>query len=318
VRQKTPYNRSEVETLRSSFKHFDVKGTGYVNFKSFCEAFKRFGIVLDTNMLGALFSEFDNSREGRIRYGELAAALYDYDVAHHSYSHGNTNIKQLLPNKTHAIEDRQLFISSTLPGGRKDTKSLPTVIFVLGGPGSGKGTQCKHIVTEFGFVHLSAGDLLREEQLRQDSPYSKLINDYIKDGKIVPVEITVQLLKNAIDQNAQQGRQNFLVDGFPRNEDNKQGWEKLIGDSVRMPFVLYFDLAKQEMQRRILSRGQTSGRSDDNLASIQKRFRVFEEETMPVIRSFSQAGQIRVVSAVPPSQLVYEEVRKIIQQAIKR
>lgn len=87
-----------------------------------------------------------------------------------------------------------------------------SVVFVLGGPGAGKGTQCANLVRDYGFNHLSAGDLLRAEQDREGSEFGDMIKSYIKDGKIVPMEVTVQLLENAVmDVNKGEGR--FLVDG---------------------------------------------------------------------------------------------------------
>lgn len=79
--------------------------------------------------------------------------------------------------------------------------SNPNIVFVLGAPGSGKGTQCEKIVEKFGYVHLSAGDLLRDERQRPGSEFGALIEDYITNGNIVPVEITCSLLKNAMDKN---------------------------------------------------------------------------------------------------------------------
>src|ERR1700761_3139872 len=69
------------------------------------------------------------------------------------------------------------------------------VIFVLGGPGAGKGTQCANLVRDYGFKHLSAGDLLREEQNRPGSEFGEMIKTYIKEGQIVPMEVTIQLLE---------------------------------------------------------------------------------------------------------------------------
>jgi UMP-CMP kinase len=89
-----------------------------------------------------------------------------------------------------------------------------TVIFVLGGPGAGKGTQCAKLVKDFGFKHLSAGDLLREEQDRPDSEFGQVIKDYIKEGTIVPMEITIQLLENAITKAIKEDHATkFLIDG---------------------------------------------------------------------------------------------------------
>jgi UMP-CMP kinase len=89
-----------------------------------------------------------------------------------------------------------------------------TVIFVLGGPGSGKGTQCAKIVKDFGFKHISAGDLLREEQDREGSSYGEMIKTMIKAGSIVPMEVTVKLLENAMSKSIEKDHvRKFLVDG---------------------------------------------------------------------------------------------------------
>ena len=92
------------------------------------------------------------------------------------------------------------------------TLSKPRVVFVLGGPGAGKGTQCANIVRDFGWVHLSAGDLLRDARNSGDET-GKMIDHYIKEGQIVPVEVTVALIKKAMESNATRGKTNFLVDG---------------------------------------------------------------------------------------------------------
>lgn len=100
-------------------------------------------------------------------------------------------------------------------------KMRPLVVFVLGGPGSGKGTQSAKLVSDFGFVHLSAGDLLREE-VNSGSKNGDMIATMIKNGEIVPSVVTVNLLKTAIEKS---GKDRFLVDGFPRNEENNSSWE---------------------------------------------------------------------------------------------
>ena len=91
-----------------------------------------------------------------------------------------------------------------------------TVIFVLGGPGAGKGTQCQKLVSDYGFKHLSAGDLLREEQDRPGSEFGEMIKAYIKEGTIVPMEVTVQLLENAMKASmaGENKKGLFLIDGM--------------------------------------------------------------------------------------------------------
>lgn len=90
-----------------------------------------------------------------------------------------------------------------------------TVIFVLGGPGAGKGTQCTKLVSDYGFKHLSAGDLLREEQDRPGSEFGEMIKSYIKEGTIVPMEVTIQLLENAMktSMDGENKKGLFLIDG---------------------------------------------------------------------------------------------------------
>lgn len=100
------------------------------------------------------------------------------------------------------------------------------VLFILGGPGAGKGTLCRYITEKYGYVHLSAGDLLREERMKPNSKYGELIEKFIKDGKIVPVAITCSLLDNSM-QASNSLHKRFLIDGFPRNQDNVDGWNEV-------------------------------------------------------------------------------------------
>jgi UMP-CMP kinase len=190
-----------------------------------------------------------------------------------------------------------------------------TVLFVLGGPGAGKGTQCANLVRDYHFTHLSAGDLLRAEQDRPGSEFGQLIKDYIKDGKIVPMEVTVQLLENAItdvvkDSN---GKGKFLIDGFPRKMDQALKFEETVCPSK---FVLFFDCPEEEMQKRLLERGKTSGRTDDNAESIQKRFKVFVETSMPVVDYFQKKNQVVQVVATKTPDEVYKETKEKLEQRL--
>lgn len=166
------------------------------------------------------------------------------------------------------------------------------VVFVLGGPGAGKGTHCAHLVEDYGFVHLSAGDLLRAEQARPGSQYGQMIADYIKDGKIVPMEVTISLLRNAIQQALREneasqregwgdGKGRFLIDGFPRKLDQSHKFEESVCPAQ---MVLFLQCSEEIMLERLLRRGETSGRSDDNIESIKKRFRKYKLLTLRHIR----------------------------------
>lgn len=185
------------------------------------------------------------------------------------------------------------------------------VVFVLGGPGSGKGTQCDKIVNDYNFVHLSAGDLLRAEQARPGSQYGDLIKSYITSGQIVPQEITLGLLKNAMVDAQKKGYHHFLIDGFPRKMDQALSFEEHI---VPSKFTLFFECPEKVMLNRLLNRGKTSGRSDDNIESIRKRFVTFVNESMPVVDYFDNAGKVAKLRCDDPVDVVYQKVKDTLKQ----
>jgi len=184
-------------------------------------------------------------------------------------------------------------------------ESKPIVVFVLGGPGSGKGTQCSNIVKNFHFVHLSAGDLLREE-MNSGSKHGEMIQTMIKNGEIVPSEVTVGLLWKAM-QNSEKKR--FLIDGFPRNEENNSSWENQMSEKVDFRFILFFDCPEEVMQDRVLKRGESSGRTDDNLDSIKKRFNTYLNSTLPVVDAYEKQNRVVRVNADRSLETVWADVK---------
>lgn len=187
-------------------------------------------------------------------------------------------------------------------GSSLSTKS-PYITFVLGGPGSGKGTQCAKIVQTFGFKHLSAGDLLRRE-ISSNTENGALILNTIKEGKIVPSEVTVKLIQREIESS---DNHKFLIDGFPRTEENRIAFERVIG--MEPKFVLFFDCPKEEMVKRVMSRNQ--GRVDDNLDTMEKRLEVFSGLNLPVIDYYSKKGKVYKISAVGTEDEIFEKVCSI-------
>ncbi|KAF6152623.1 hypothetical protein GIB67_013070 [Kingdonia uniflora] len=179
----------------------------------------------------------------------------------------------------------------------------PFITFVLGGPGSGKGTQCLKIVESFGFTHLSAGDLLRKET-STNAKFCDMINDTIKEGGIVPSELTVKLIQGAIDSSE---NYKFLIDGFPRSEENRSAFEKITGAEPNI--VLFFDCPEEEMVRRVLSRNE--GRLDDNIDTMKKRLKTFTALSLPVINYYSEKGKLLKINAVGTEDEVFEQVRPV-------
>ena len=193
----------------------------------------------------------------------------------------------------------------------------PRVIFVLGGPGAGKGTQCALLVKEFDFVHLSAGDLLREER-DSGSPDGAMITQFINEGKIVPVEVTIELIKKAMRKS---GATKFLVDGFPRNYDNLDGWFRVMGAGADahavVEGVLQFDVGEDVLVQRLLKRGETSGRSDDNIAAIQKRLRTYNDSTVAVVKHFEAEGKVTRIFGGDPVDVVFAKTAAAVAPVVR-
>ena len=162
-------------------------------------------------------------------------------------------------------------------------------------------------ITLFRFVHLSAGDLLREEQAT-DSKDSDLIKTHIKEGKIVPVEITCSLLHKAMIKKGMEKK--FLIDGFPRNLNNMNGWNKQMHAYTILKQVLFFETTEETMLKRIMKRAKTSGRVDDNIEAAQKRFKTFKEETMPVIDIYTAQNLVLKIDGNREIEEVYADVVK--------
>ena len=146
-------------------------------------------------------------------------------------------------------------------------------------------------------------------QCESGSENGELINNLIKDGKIVPVSITCGLIKKAMEQAGWEKRK-YLVDGFPRNYDNYTGWEEAMGKIVNVPFAFYFDVNCDILTERILERAKTSGRNDDNIDTLKKRFATFENDSIPVINKFGEAGKLYKIDGARSIDEVYEDVKR--------
>jgi adenylate kinase family enzyme len=185
----------------------------------------------------------------------------------------------------------------------------PNVMFVLGGPGAGKGTMCELAEIQLGWTHLSAGGLLRAEQAA-GGPSSDVIKECIAAGALVPTEITVRLLKEAMERTIRTtGKRNFLVDGFPRSLTNLEAWRQAHDPVAELPTLLYFECPFEVLEQRVLRRAKFSGRADDNLEAVKLRFDTFKAETLPTVQLFRNSGKCVDIDTSQDRQSVYALLR---------
>jgi adenylate kinase family enzyme len=182
----------------------------------------------------------------------------------------------------------------------------PNVVFVIGGPGSGKGTMCELAESQLGWKHLSMGEMLRNE-IEIGGPYAKTISDLLAGGNLVPNEITMKVLTNAMETFTRTtGKNNFLLDGFPRSPNNMEGWFECFGREVELPKMIYFECPYDVLEKRILARAKYTGRSDDNVEALKQRFDIFKAETLPIVDFFKQQDKCIEVDTSLGRQEVYD------------
>ena len=190
----------------------------------------------------------------------------------------------------------------------------PNVVFVIGGPGSGKGTMCEVAEEQLGWAHLSTGDLLRAE-LDAKGPKAATIEQFITAGELVPNDIMVTLLKDAMeDLTRTTGNRNFLLDGFPRSLNNMDAWYEIFGREMDLPTMLYFECPYDVLEKRILGRAQYSGRSDDNVDSLKLRFDTYKTETLPTVELFKQNNKCIEIDSSATRDVVYASVTKSLSE----
>jgi adenylate kinase len=182
-------------------------------------------------------------------------------------------------------------------------------IVLFGIQGSGKGTQAKRLAAEFGYDIFEAGGELRKIAA---SDTGKTVKSYIDQGHLVPHEIIMQVVKEAILKRPK--TQKILFDGIPRDDAQMQGFDTIMKDVDRDFVCVHILLTPEEGMQRILGRAKAEGRKDDSdTAIIQRRMNTFTEKTMPVIAKYKKEGKVNEIDGMKSVDEVYEGMKKAIQ-----
>jgi adenylate kinase len=164
-------------------------------------------------------------------------------------------------------------------------------IILFGPPGSGKGTQSEKLIDKFGVIHLSTGNLLREEILNK-TKLGMEAKQFMDSGQLVPDSVVIGMIRSAIKNNPD--AEGFLFDGFPRTVAQSEALDELLAENhSEINVVLALQVAEEELMNRLLNRGKTSGRSDDvNQDVIKARIMEYENKTSPVAGYYDQFDKV--------------------------
>jgi len=166
-------------------------------------------------------------------------------------------------------------------------------LVLFGPPGSGKGTQSVNIVDTYQLHHISTGDILRKE-VSEETPLGIEAKKYMDQGMLVPDEVVIGMISSRIDETP--GARGFIFDGFPRTRAQAEALDKLLEfKHTQIHLVLSLEVPEDELTRRLLGRGETSGRSDDTEEVIVKRIKEYHAKTAPVADYYNAQGKLEAV-----------------------
>jgi adenylate kinase len=184
-------------------------------------------------------------------------------------------------------------------------------LILFGPPGSGKGTQSEKLVEKYGLIHLSTGNLLREE-IANKTPLGLEARKFMDQGQLVPDEVVIGMIDSSIEHHKE--APGFLFDGFPRTVAQAQALDKLLAlKRSEIDIVLALEVGEEELVSRLLNRGKTSGRSDDtNEAVIRKRFSVYSNDTSPVADYYKKAHKFKAIAGEGSVNEIFAALRQAI------
>ena len=183
-------------------------------------------------------------------------------------------------------------------------------IVIFGAPGSGKGTQSDKMIEKYGLNHISTGDVLRSE-IKKGTELGKTAASYIDNGQLIPDDLMVSILAAVYDSFGD--HKGVIFDGFPRTIPQAEALKKMLderGDKVAA--MIELDVPEDELMKRLLLRGQLSGRADDNEETIKKRLVVYHSQTQPLIEWYKQEGLHHHIDGLGSLDRIFSDICDVI------
>ena len=187
-------------------------------------------------------------------------------------------------------------------------------IVLFGPPGSGKGTQSEKLIEKYGLIHLSTGDILREEIAKQTN-FGKKAKEYLDCGELVPDKDIVNMVANRLDK--EKSSSGFIFDGFPRTSAQAKFLRNMLTEREnRIDIMIALQVEEEELIKRLLKRGKETGRSDDELSIIRNRIEVYERQTSAVIDFYKKMHKYAPVNGLGTIEKIFESIVEVVERAM--
>ncbi|MDF1576402.1 MAG: adenylate kinase [Bacteroidales bacterium] len=183
-------------------------------------------------------------------------------------------------------------------------------IVLFGPPGSGKGTQSEKIIAKYGLLHISTGDLLRE-QVAMQTKLGLQAKEIMDKGELVSDKIVIGMIKNKLKEN--KGGPGFIFDGFPRTVEQARSLRNALTQyDERIGVMISLEVPREELVKRLLKRGEETGRTDDNLETINNRIDVYNRQTIPVTYYYQKMRKHAAVEGTGTVDEIFKRIQKVI------
>lgn len=188
-------------------------------------------------------------------------------------------------------------------------------LVIFGAPGSGKGTQSDLLIEEYGLFHISTGEVLRD-QISRGTELGKIADSFISGGNLIPDDLMISILGKVLDENADKVANGVIFDGFPRTIDQAKALTTLLEErNMKLNVVIGLEVADEELTKRLIKRGQDSGRSDDNAETIKKRLDVYHNQTSPLRDFYINEGVYAAIEGNGSIADIFADIKVAVEKS---
>lgn len=185
-------------------------------------------------------------------------------------------------------------------------------LVIFGAPGSGKGTQSEHLTNRYGLFHISTGEVLRDH-ISRGTELGKIADSYISKGNLIPDELMLKVLEKTLDENPEATANGVIFDGFPRTIPQAEALgEMMKRRGTRIHSVVGLEVPEEELIKRLIHRGEESGRADDNPDTIKTRLDVYHQQTAPLRKYYTDRNTYHAVEGSGDVAKIFNDISKHI------